>query len=215
MPDSRRTADLTIGELLKGLTPKQLWSLLAACFALLAGAFGLGTQFSSNPDKEFSPNPDKASSPNPDKDGDTTRADDADISSTFPKNQAIVKVAGYAFELEKCMKDPKEIVCDVWVTNSSQNRKTDFHGSYASAPSKLFDYYGNEYLASGVKLEGFFQPVYINNHFLHTGIRKKLSIFFSRFHPNMDRIKYLEIRGEDESVNAGFTARFNNVEITK
>ena len=37
--DAKATAKLTIGALLKGLTPKQPWSLLGVFVALFGGAF--------------------------------------------------------------------------------------------------------------------------------------------------------------------------------
>lgn len=43
-PLSKPTADLTIGELVSGLRPAQLWGLLAAVAALIAGAFALGAK---------------------------------------------------------------------------------------------------------------------------------------------------------------------------
>lgn len=42
---SKTPADLTVAELLGGLKPVQLWSVLVALAALVAGAFALGGQF--------------------------------------------------------------------------------------------------------------------------------------------------------------------------
>lgn len=41
---SKLTADLTIGELVSGLRPAQLWGLIAAIVTLVAGAFALGVK---------------------------------------------------------------------------------------------------------------------------------------------------------------------------
>lgn len=46
---SKTPADLTIAELLGGLTPVQLWSLLVALAALVAGAFALGGKLFGGP----------------------------------------------------------------------------------------------------------------------------------------------------------------------
>lgn len=40
----KATADLTIGELVSGLRPSQLWGILAAIAALIGGAFALGAK---------------------------------------------------------------------------------------------------------------------------------------------------------------------------
>jgi hypothetical protein len=42
---SKSPADLTIGELVSGLRPAQLWGILAALATALAGAFALGAKF--------------------------------------------------------------------------------------------------------------------------------------------------------------------------
>ncbi len=41
---SRPSADMTVGELVSGLKPTQLWSVLVALAALIAGAFALGAK---------------------------------------------------------------------------------------------------------------------------------------------------------------------------
>jgi hypothetical protein len=41
-PTDKKPSDLTIGELIRGLKPAQLWSILVAVAALVAGAFALG-----------------------------------------------------------------------------------------------------------------------------------------------------------------------------
>lgn len=43
-PTLRVTADLTIGELISGLRPAQLWGLIAAIATLVGAAFGLGAR---------------------------------------------------------------------------------------------------------------------------------------------------------------------------
>ncbi len=50
VPTLKPTADLTIGELVSGLRPAQLWGLLAAMVAVVGGAFALGARLPLSPE---------------------------------------------------------------------------------------------------------------------------------------------------------------------
>ena len=153
--------------------------------------------------------------------GDRAGGTSDEVASTVPdssvsNHQSTFKTRGYIFELQKCIKDAQNVVCNIWVTNTSESRLIDFHASHPSHPSKLYDYYNNEYWATSIQLDDVASSSYIDNHLLHSDVRKDLSITFTHFHPTADRVKYLVIGAEDESAGgAVFTAILSNIELSK
>lgn len=241
MNETRKTADLTIGEiieLLKGLTPKQLCWLLGVFFGLLVGAFSLGTQFGTNsslqqglPPEEEMASKRSGRAANEVPHGESLAGDNSleEGSTPAPSESEPIIVAstekqGFKFDLRGCSISGRSVVCKLILENLGDDRgifiskaeKGITTGTYGVKGSRVFDEQSSEHIASSIRLANQTSSGSLDigpNALLISGTRVPLEVEFEGVSSQVKSIARLFLNCRDVETESNFTVSFENISL--
>jgi len=134
-----------------------------------------------------------------------------------PKALQKIEAKGFTFELKKCKMSGGSIVCDFLITSNNQDRSLQLVGNYYQHSSRMFDDFGNEYIATEAQLGNKSGKDYIES-LLVAGVATKASLHFEGVSQEATKITLLEIgckcpaNGYDSD---RFVAQFRNIPLSK
>lgn len=116
----------------------------------------------------------------------------------------VVEADGFTFQLEESRFSNGNIVFSLLITSIDQDRKL---GMYGDERSRFFDYNGNEYGGSGVKLGNSSHWGHVTNTLI-AGIPVKASLTFKGVSEKIKSVALLD-------VNCGFHVQFRDILVSK
>ncbi len=245
MNETKKTADLTIGELVKGLTPKQLLGLIGGFLGLLVGAFSIGTQFGVNSTqqqgltRDSEPPENQALVYREDRTGivdpsvalsEDGMSSEEDNGHSSPEPGPLVTASKeelrYRFDLLGCSLSGRAVLCRLTLENLGDDRRIFVSkaekgistGTYGVRGSRIFDEQSSEHIASSIRLANQTSSGKLGigpNAFLISGTRVPLELKFEGVSSEARSITRLFLNCRDPETDSNFTVTFESVPLSR
>jgi len=147
----------------------------------------------------------------------TAPAPTAPATPTTPKpsmtSTHIAQVGGLVFEVKGCKLSGDEVQCIFFVTSKEKDRLVEIKGYY-SPPSRMFDNFGNGYVANKIRVANVEREGYVEITLI-SEVPTKGILTFSGVSPEATSISALEISGYNPSEDKYFKAQLRNIPLSR
>ena len=125
-----------------------------------------------------------------------------------------VEANNFTFEVKECRMSGTNVTCHLLITNNDQDREIDIHGKDFSK-SKIFDDFGNEYIAGQVQVANKVGTSHVENVLLVSGIPTRARLNFDKVTAKASKITLLDVGCWDRKTNKDFRVKFRSIPLSK